>query len=82
MINIANLVLTASRMVALNRPSRSEWRSVNNYLNAKRRVHLHEQTYICHKEDLISLRPGRDTGRLDEAIHALLRLLRCSLVEV
>lgn len=62
-------------MLAINRPSESEYRSVRNYLESYKPLHNTEMDYIQHKEDLITLRPGRDHAWLDRSIDKSLHIL-------
>lgn len=62
-------------MLATNRPSESEYRSVRNYLETYKPLHRTEMDYIEHKQDLITLRPGRDHAWLDRSIDHLLHIL-------
>ena len=41
-----------------------------------------ESAYIYEKEDLVTLRPGRDHAWLDNLLERLLRIIRCRPVEV
>jgi hypothetical protein len=62
-------------MLATNRPSDSEYRSVRNYLETYKPLHNTEMDYIQHKHDLITLRPGRDHAWLDRSIDRSLHIL-------
>ena len=62
-------------MLAINRPSESEYRSVRNYLETYKPLHRTEMEYIQHKQDLITLRPGRDHAWLDRSIDHTLHIL-------
>ena len=59
-----------------NRPKTNEIRSVYNYLTDIDPVHDNEQQYIMWKEDLLTLRPGRDHAWLDRGIETCLQLLQ------
>ena len=59
-----------------NRPKMNEIRSVYNYLTDIDPVHDDEQQYILWKEDLLTLRPGRDHASLDWGIERCLQLLQ------
>jgi hypothetical protein len=65
-------------MLATNRPSDSEYRSVRNYLETYKPLHNTEMDYIQHKADLITLRPGRDHAWLDRSINHSLHILNKS----
>jgi hypothetical protein len=46
------------------------------------RIHDSEKSYIYHKEDLITLRPGREHAWLDTIIERSLKALHCRFLEV
>ncbi|KAK4540333.1 hypothetical protein LTR36_009290, partial [Oleoguttula mirabilis] len=71
----ANILNTAQQMMTFNRPSGSEYTSVYNYLDNEKPIHKLERSYIEHKEDLVTLRPGREHAWLDRSIEFLLRKL-------
>lgn len=69
-------------MVSMGRPTSSEYRSVENFIeNEKPLVEDEAKTYYC-KEDLVSLRPGREHAWLDASIETSLRKLHCRFIEV
>jgi hypothetical protein len=69
-------------MIAMGRPTSSEYRSVENYMdNEKPLVEDEAKSYYC-KEDLISLRPGREHAWLDATIETTLRRFNCNFIEV
>lgn len=77
----ADLLQKAQTMIAMGRPTSSEYRSVENYLdNEKPLVEDESKSYYC-KEDLISLRPGREHAWLDATIETALRRLNCNFIE-
>lgn len=65
---------SCQRLLACNRPTSSERRSVSNYLHSINPVHEDEQEYVQHKEDLVTLRPGREHAFLDQCIEKCLHL--------
>jgi hypothetical protein len=76
------LIGAAQQLVALNRPSQSEYNSVDNYIHNTQPLRKEEQAWIQCKEDLITLRPGREHAWLDTIIEHLLRWMHCGLIEV
>ena len=79
---LADLLLKAQSMIALGKPTSSEYRSVENYIdNEKPLVPDEAKSYYC-KEDLISLRPGREHAWLDATIETTLRRFNCNFIEV
>lgn len=71
----ATLVASSQQLMASNRPSASEWRSVYTYINHNKPLVNEELEYIQYKDDLITLRPGRDHAWLDNSIERVLRSL-------
>jgi hypothetical protein len=69
-------------MVAMNRPTPSEYRSVENYIDNEKPLLREEATSFYWKEDLISLRPGREHAWLDATIETFLRKFNCRFIEV
>ena len=59
----------------MNQPSKSEHQSVWNYLVNTKPVVEEERSFILHKEDLVTLRVGREHAWLDSAIEHLLKWL-------
>ncbi len=79
---VANLIGAAQQLVAMKRPSESEYNSVENYIHAMQPLDPLEQSWIEWKEDLVTLRPGREYAWLDSTIEQILRWTKCKLVEV
>lgn len=77
----AKLVSAAQNLVSMNKPSNSEYKSVENFVHDERTQCEEEETWIQWKEDLMTLRPGREHAWLDAGIEHLLRHLHCRLVE-
>jgi hypothetical protein len=71
---------SAAKLVALNRPAHSDYRSVLNYMNDRKPICDVERSWIDQKEDLVTLRPGRENAWLDAGIEHVLRRLDCPLV--
>ncbi|EME42560.1 hypothetical protein DOTSEDRAFT_26141 [Dothistroma septosporum NZE10] len=70
----------AQKLMFANRPTASEHKSVPNFI-AENRVAAKEAEYVCWKEDLITLRPGRQNAWLDRGIEKVLKLLHCNALE-
>jgi hypothetical protein len=69
-------------MAALNKPTARDWRSVEAYIFDKRPLVDEESCFIYRKDDLITLRDGRDMALLDSFIEKMLQLFHCSLLQV
>jgi hypothetical protein len=79
---VADFLQKAQAMVAMNRPSSSEYDSVENFIANQRPLVDSQASSYYHREDLISLRPGREHAWLDATIETTLRKLNCDFVEV
>lgn len=66
----------------MNKPSSSEYTSVENFMNNDKPLAADEGSFIYRKEDLITLRPGREHAWLDSSIEKVLRTLNCPAIEV
>jgi hypothetical protein len=78
----ASLLQVAESLVRCNRPSSGEHCSVRNFINYRQPLVPSEQRFINCKEDLITLRPGREHAWLDSSVEKALKWLRCDLIEV
>lgn len=72
----ASFLINAQSMMTFRRPSDAEYTSVYNYLDNSKPIHATERSYIAHKEDLVTLRPGREHAWLDRVIEYMLRKLQ------
>lgn len=80
-VGVANLLDTAAKMRALNRPSETDYTSVKNYMSNRNPLLGGEAFWIHEKEDLITLRAGREHAWLDSGIEKLLKWFHCSALE-
>lgn len=75
-------LLKAQQMVSLNRPAERDYRSVEAHFNNRKPLVDEEYGFIYQKEDLITLRDGREMAFLDSFTERMLRTFRCSLLQV
>ncbi|KAL8644661.1 MAG: hypothetical protein Q9226_007654 [Calogaya cf. arnoldii] len=83
------LLLQAQQMVSLNKPADRDHLSVQNFLecgyedNGKKLRPLMEgdDEFIYRKEDLVTLRPGRESAWLDAFVERLLRMIHCKPIQ-
>jgi hypothetical protein len=68
--------------MSFNKPGHDEWRSVENYIWNNKQIEEKETRFIYHKEDLVTLRPGREHAWLDTSVEKMLKWLHCDLIEV
>jgi hypothetical protein len=69
-------------MASLNRPAERDFKSVEAHLFSKKPLVDEEYGFIYQKEDLITLRDGREMAVLDSFTERLLRTFHCSLLQV
>ena len=70
-------------MKALDQPSSRDYRSVLYFMeNDGGQLPEAESSFIYEKEDLVTLRPGREHAWLDTLLERILRLCRCRLLLV
>lgn len=80
--SVANLLDAAQKMMALNRPSQGDYGSVENYMVNHQPLLEAEGSWIYKKEDLITLRAGREHAWLDSGIEKVLKWFHCRILEV
>lgn len=74
--------MTLARDVAsFNRPSNRDYRSVKSYFDEEAPL-CSVESYIYRKEDIISLKPGRETAWLDTVIENILQKCGCGIIRV
>jgi hypothetical protein len=77
---IAELIHIAQSMVALNRPASRDYKSVKNYFDNEAPL-CEDERYIYHKEDIITLKPGRENAWLDGIVERILQRFTCAPVK-
>jgi hypothetical protein len=75
-------VLKAQQMASLNKPAERDYQSVEAVLYSKKPLVDEEYGFIYQKEDLITLRDGREMAVLDSFTERMLRAFHCSLLQV
>jgi len=76
------LLLNAARDLAnFNRPPERDYLSVKSYFDEETPL-CNIESYIYHKEDLISLKPGRESAWLDVLVEKVLQKLPFKLTRV
>lgn len=78
----ANLLISAQALTSLNKPSSGEYKSVEAFINNVKPCHDAEHSFIYRKEDLVTLRPGREHAWLDSSVERLLTICNCKPVQV
>lgn len=75
----AELLALAQQLAAMNKPASRDYNSVRTYFENKAPVCEDEQ-YINCKEDIITLKPGRENAWLDAVVEKGLQKLACPTV--
>ncbi|KAI4092361.1 MAG: hypothetical protein LQ339_007958 [Xanthoria mediterranea] len=83
------ILLQAQQMVSLNKPAHRDHLSVQRFLesgyedNGQKLRPLMEgdNEFIYRKEDLVTLRPGRESAWLDAFVERLLKMIHCKPVQ-
>ena len=78
----SKLLLQAKEMQALNRPTDRDHASVSNYFANDQPVLEQDREWIARKEDLVTIRAGREHAWLDAAVEGALRWYPCRPVKV
>ena len=79
----ADLLLKAQQLKALEQPSRRDYKSVLHFMeNDGGPLFEEEAGFIYEKEDLVTLRPGREHAWLDNVLEQILQKCRCGLLLV
>ncbi|KAL8734042.1 MAG: hypothetical protein Q9166_001803 [cf. Caloplaca sp. 2 TL-2023] len=74
LLEYSELLLKANQLKGLEKPSARDYRSVLHYMeNDGGQVYEEEMSWIYDKEDLVSLRPGREHAWLDGMLERLLK---------
>src|SRR5436305_15101947 len=68
--------------MSFNRPSESDYKSVVTYMSNNKPLLQEDASWIYSKEDMITLRAGRDHAWLDDGIERLLKWFHCDIIEV
>ena len=77
----AELLKSAHDLTSLNRASKRDYESVVNYFNTCDPV-CNDESYIFRKEDIITLKPGREESFLDSLIEKLLQKFSYNFIQV
>ncbi|MCJ1228643.1 hypothetical protein MMC12_005304 [Toensbergia leucococca] len=77
----AKVLCAAQQLMAFNKPAEADYVSVERYIHGQQPLVEEEASYIYRKEDMITLRPGREHAWLDAFIERLLRTINCQFVE-
>ena len=76
------LLKQAQDLVAMNKPPMREQTSLRNYLENRPNLVEGERAFAYQKEDLVTLRPGRDHSFVDAFVEHLLKTFPCKPLKV
>lgn len=74
---IGQLLLQAQQLVALNRPQERDQCSVRSYIEKNGHLMRDDSRFAYEKEDLVTLRPGRDHSFVDGFVEQMLKTFHC-----
>ena len=76
------LLQQAQQLVSMNKPPKRDYDSVRNFVESKRPLLEEDAGFIDEKEDLITLRPGRETSFVDAFVERMLKTCNCKPIQV
>jgi hypothetical protein len=76
------LIIKARELVSFQRPTARDYRSVRNWFHNVAPLVDEEQEYILWKEDVLTLRHGREWASFDGLVEACLHKINCRLIRV
>ena len=80
-MTIAELLKSARELTSLSRPSTRDYESVVNYFNNTNPV-CNIESYIFRKEDIITLKTGREDSWLDAAVERFLKKFSHPIIQL
>ena len=84
------MLLNAKQVASMQHPAERDWRSVKRWIMGNKPLVDEEQEFILRKEDLVTLRPGREGAGFESVVERMLRRvdkfltqrLRCEIIKV
>jgi hypothetical protein len=73
--------MTARDFATFNKPPSQDYISVKNYFESQAPV-CDVESYINYKEDIVTLKPGRESAWLDAFLGVVFRKFSCRLTRV
>src|SRR6266480_2019633 len=77
-----DLLIKARELVSFQRPTDRDYHSVQTWFRNVRPIVEGDESYIHCREDIVSLRHGREWAGFDGIIEKLLHRLNCPLIRV
>ena len=78
----AKVLCAAQQLMSFNKPANGDYRSVETYIHNNKPLVEDEGSYIYRKEDMVTLRAGREHAWLDTWVEKLLKAINCKAIEV
>lgn len=72
----------AESLVAFNKPAPRDYASVKNFFENEAPLRSEDEIYIYRKEDMITLKPGRENAWLDGTVEKVLQKFACAPIRV
>ncbi|KAL8736923.1 MAG: hypothetical protein Q9181_002188 [Wetmoreana brouardii] len=90
LLEYGQVLLQAQQLVSMNKPADRDHLSVQNFLEngflengeSTRPLMQADSEFVYRKEDLVTLRPGRESAWLDAFVERLLKLIHCQPVQL
>lgn len=70
---VDTMLLNAKQVTSMQRPAERDWRSVKRWIMGNKPLVDGEQEFILRKEDLVTLRPGREGAGFESVVERMLR---------
>jgi len=80
-ILVAELLKSAHDLADFNRAPARDYKRASRYFNMTDPL-CNKESYIYRKEDIISLKPGRENAWLDAIVEKVLQRISCPLIRV
>ncbi|ORY09326.1 hypothetical protein BCR34DRAFT_568705 [Clohesyomyces aquaticus] len=77
----ANLLNASHQMLGFPKPAETDRQNVGRYIYNRKPLIQEEASWIQHKEDLITIRAGRENGWLDGVVEGILKVLHCKFID-
>lgn len=77
----AQVLVSARELAGFNRPQDRDYSSVKSYFDEESPL-CNDESYIYRREDIVTLKPGRENAWLDAFIEKTLQALSCRLIRV
>ena len=75
------MLTAAQQMMALAKPAEADRQSVGRYLWNRKSLVQKEGSWIEHRDDLITLRAGREHAWLDGVVENVLKICHCRIID-